>query len=211
MLLRALIFSKQPDAYLLVLKRIVLIISSDRWVSISTITNLGTIPIGGWEEKQTIVHYSFPQIHFKVTASIYFSFEASVNGKKSKIHSLITVLLPQTVLFSSLSTLAGFCSAQDQWLFYFRDFQHSTFCSTHCWCSNDRKKLLNCPPRRQASNPGQALQPAVGIKQNLDLLLELLTENHPPQAKPTCLSCLTKEVPWCSASNTTIRGEFRRA
>ena len=47
MLLRALIFSKQPDAYLLVLKRIVLIISSDRWVSISTITNLGTIPIGG--------------------------------------------------------------------------------------------------------------------------------------------------------------------
>ena len=40
-------FSKQPDAYLLVLKRIVLIISSDRWVSISTITNLGTIPIGG--------------------------------------------------------------------------------------------------------------------------------------------------------------------
>ena len=86
-------FSKQPDAYLLVLKRIVLIISSDRWVSISTITNLGTIPIGGWEEKQNHSSLLIIQTHFKVTGSIYF--KASVNGKKSKIHSLITVLPKQ--------------------------------------------------------------------------------------------------------------------
>ena len=97
MLLRDLIFSKQSNAYLLVLKRIIPIISSDRWVSISTITNLGTIPIGGWEEKQNHNSLLIPQIYFQVTGSIYF--EAAVNGKKSKIHSLITVLLPKLYYF----------------------------------------------------------------------------------------------------------------